>query len=73
MTDWVRVKNKVTGHQYSVARALRSAEEAVDKPAVGRNGKPLPAKPNTSPPKSAPVQPVVKPDPPKAPAEIKEK
>lgn len=44
---WVRVKDKRTGHEYTLAeRAVREEHhEILDKPAVKRNGKPLPATP----------------------------
>jgi len=46
MAEWTRVKDKRTGHEYSVAHVNEDAHEVLgDKPATRRNGKPLPAKP----------------------------
>ncbi|GAA1436304.1 hypothetical protein GCM10009616_35760 [Microlunatus lacustris] len=45
MTNWTRVKDKETGHESSTA-VVRDHHEVLDKPAVDRNGDPLPAKPN---------------------------
>lgn len=56
MADWVRVKDKDTKHEYSV-KVVTDAHEKLNKPAVDRNGKPLPAKPHVivSARKSAPA------------------
>ena len=43
--EFKRVKDKRTGHEYSVVNVDKENHEVLDKPAVGRNGKPLPAKP----------------------------
>lgn len=43
MTEWFRVKDKDTGHEYTTAFPL-SSHEVLDKEAVDRNGNPLPAK-----------------------------
>lgn len=45
MTDWTRVKDKETGHEYSVAVVLDS-HEVLQKDAADRSGNPLPAKPS---------------------------
>lgn len=52
MTEWVRVQDTVTGHQYTAAR---QSVEGVDglkildgRPAVDAVGRPLPAKHRTS-------------------------
>lgn len=45
MTKWVRVKDKMTGHEYTVARVNESLHEVLeDKPATSKNGRPLPPK-----------------------------
>jgi hypothetical protein len=45
MTDFVRVKDRDTGHEFSLPVALVTTEEVLpDRPAVDRNGAPLPAK-----------------------------
>lgn len=51
MPKFVRVRDKVTGHQFTIAEAaVRDDKHDVlkDKDAVNKQGKPLPAKPNTS-------------------------
>lgn len=48
MTNFVRVKDKATGHEYSVRHPNPAKVEVLDTPAVDRNGRPLPAKPKTS-------------------------
>lgn len=48
MSEFVRVKDKTTGHEYSVRRPDPKRVDVLDKPAVDRNGKPLPAKPKTT-------------------------
>jgi len=45
MTELVRVRDKETGHEYSVSR-VRKHQEQVDKPAADKNGNPLPPKHN---------------------------
>jgi len=46
----LRVKDKVTGHEYSIrAASLDDTHEVIDKPAVGPGGHLLPAKPNRTP------------------------
>jgi hypothetical protein len=45
MTDWVRVKDKRTGHEYSVASPDSDVHDVLDKPAADAGGQPLPAKP----------------------------
>lgn len=47
MADFVRVRDKRTGHEYSVRHVTKN-HEVLDKKAVNANGKPLPAKPKTS-------------------------
>ena len=49
-TEWVRVKDKNTGHEYTTAAvAVRDGEQVLDKKdAVDLQGNPLPAKPNIS-------------------------
>ena len=46
MTDWTRVKDKDTGHEYSVAVVNDEAHEVLQKPATDRLGSALPAKIN---------------------------
>lgn len=48
MYDFVRVKDKLTGHEFSVRYADPDQHEVLDKEAVDRNGDPLPDKPRTS-------------------------
>jgi len=43
---WTRVKDKDTGHEYSVAVVVDEAHEVLQKPATDRLGVPLPAKLN---------------------------
>lgn len=52
--EWVRVKDKRTGHEYSVVNVNADIHEVLDKPAARRNGRPLAAKPNISRKKSEP-------------------
>lgn len=47
MAEFVRVKDKETGHEYTTARVL-DKHEVLDKRAVDVNGRALPAKPKTS-------------------------
>ncbi len=46
-SDFVRVKHPLFG-EYSARRPDLSKVELLNKPAVDRNGKPLPAKPKTT-------------------------
>ena len=46
MTTWTRVKDKHTGHHYSVAVVNPKHHEVLKQDAVDRHGKPLPAKHN---------------------------
>lgn len=47
MPEWVRVKDKETGHEYSVpADQVVDGLDLLDKPGADRFGDPLPAKPN---------------------------
>ena len=57
MPAWTRVRDKSTGHEFSVVNVNTKAHEVLDKPAVDRNGSPLPAKPRvaTGAAKSAPA------------------
>ena len=48
MSEFVRVKDKATGHEYSARRPDLDKVEVLDKPAVDRNGRPLPPKYKTS-------------------------
>jgi hypothetical protein len=49
MSDWVRVKDKRTGHEYSVKNVNNKIHEVVvKKPGARSDGKPLKAKPNVS-------------------------
>lgn len=54
MPKFVRVKDKKSGHEFTVAevrladKRFADAVEVLDKPAVNASGKPLPAKPNVS-------------------------
>jgi len=43
-TKFVRVQDKRTGHEYTTAHVDTENHTVLDKPAVGRNGKPLKAK-----------------------------
>ena len=46
MTDFVRVRDDVTGHEYSVrAGRVKPGQTIIDKPAVTRAGRAVPAKP----------------------------
>lgn len=47
MADFQRVRDKNTGHEYSV-RHVTDDHEVIDKRAVDHNGRPLPAKTKTS-------------------------
>lgn len=47
MSDFVRVKDKATGHEYSTSHVTDN-HEVLDKRAVDANGRPLPAKPKTT-------------------------
>lgn len=57
MSDFVRVKDKTTGHKYSVRKgSVRDSHEVVNEAAVDQNGHALPAKHNVNPRQSeAPV------------------
>lgn len=58
MADFVRVRDKKTGHHYSVAVFDPAKHERLpDHPALDRNGRALPAKTNTpiAPPATAPT------------------
>lgn len=46
MTDWTRVKDMDTGHEYSTAVVLDSHQVLDDKDATDRFGNPLPPKPS---------------------------
>ena len=48
MSDFQRVKDKATGHEYSARRPNPEKVTVLDKDAVDLNGRPLPAKPNVS-------------------------
>lgn len=49
MSDFVRVKDKVTGHEYSTRRPNpKTVDVLKDKSAVDADGRPLPDKPNVS-------------------------
>jgi hypothetical protein len=45
MPDFVRVRDKRTGHEYSVRRPHPQHHEVIDKPAQSRNGRALRDKP----------------------------
>ena len=45
MPDFVRVKDKSTGDEYSARRPDLNKVEVLDEPAVDRNGRPLTGKP----------------------------
>lgn len=59
MPDFVRVRDKGTGHVSSIARVraerLGDAVELLDEPAVDGLGRPLPAAPAPKPTKTAPA------------------
>lgn len=48
--DWVRVKDTRTGHEITVSQRVAHKEhyEVLDKVAVDRSGRPLPAKPKVN-------------------------
>lgn len=46
MTDWFRVKDKSTKHEYTVGVVDPEAHEVLKKPGADDLGNPLPAKPN---------------------------
>lgn len=48
MSEFQRVKDKATGHEYSARRPDLSKVDVLDKDAVDRNGRALPAKPKAS-------------------------
>lgn len=48
MTEWFRVKDPETGHEYTTA-VPQEGQEILDKPAVGRDDRPLPATINVNP------------------------
>jgi len=48
MPEFVRVRDKDTGHEYSVVHVQDHHEVLKDKKAVDANGRPYPAKPKTS-------------------------
>lgn len=42
MPDFVRVRDQITGHEYSISRkAVRRHHSVLDAPAVDRGGRPL--------------------------------
>lgn len=45
MSDFVRVKDKTTGHEFSVRHPNLARVEVLDEPAVDNEGRSLPAKP----------------------------
>lgn len=50
MPEWIRVKDKETGHHYTVAHVDTSRHEVLkDHKAVDANGRPLPTKHNVNP------------------------
>lgn len=53
MSDFVRVKDKSTGHEYSVRHPDPEKVDVLDKPAVDRNGRVLPAVPHVPEPEPA--------------------
>lgn len=48
MPDFTRVKDKITGHEFSVRWPNPDQHDVLDKDAVDANGDPLPPKPKTS-------------------------
>lgn len=48
MSDFQRVKDKITQHEYSVRYPDPDQHIVLDEPAVDRNGDPLPATPHTT-------------------------
>lgn len=48
MSEFQRVKDKFTGHEFSVRYPDPQQHEVIDKDAVDLNGDPLPAKPKTN-------------------------
>lgn len=48
MSEFVRVKDKLTGEEYSARRPNPAKVDILDKPAVDRYGRRLPNKPKTS-------------------------
>lgn len=48
MPEYVRVKDKETGHEYSTNRYSADVHTKLDKPAVGPGGEVLPMKPKTT-------------------------
>lgn len=44
---WVRVKDKKTGHEYSVVHVDPDKHDVIDKPAASRTGKPFGPKAKT--------------------------
>ncbi len=48
MTDFLRVKDNETGHEFSARRPNPAKVTVLDKPAVDADGRPLPAKHNVS-------------------------
>ena len=48
MSEFQRVKDKATGHEYSVRHPDLAKVKVLDEPAIDRNGHPLPAKPKMS-------------------------
>ena len=48
MSDFVRVKDRVTGHEFSVRHPNLAKVTVIDAPADDANGDPRPAGPNTS-------------------------
>jgi hypothetical protein len=48
MTEWIRVKDKSTKHEYTVAVVDPDAHDILKKDATSPDGTPLPAKPHTT-------------------------
>lgn len=47
MTDWIRVKDAETGHEYSIPAGTEAeGQKVLEKPGADRFGDPLPAKVN---------------------------
>lgn len=56
MSDFQRVKDKATGHEYSARRPDLTKVEILDKPATDRYGAPLAPEPKTSVANQAPAK-----------------
>lgn len=56
MTEWIRVKDKKTGHEQTINKDLfdEGEFERLDKAATDTEGRPLPGKPNANLPKAQP-------------------